>query len=648
VPKWGVTQEDRDPARPDRWPWKLEPRWLAPAKTITDPVHRHIHLTVLETALLSSPPMRRLARVRQLGTAHLVYPGAVHSRLAHALGTLRATQDLLDAIADARNSPHPPERDFLAGLGDEERAKTLAEATVAARLGGLLHDLCHVPFGHTIEDDLKVLIPHDANKARFDVLWAQLPEAARLALDTADGGALKDELLPLILSKAGQRCPECGEPDQQGETPPRYPFVGDIVGNTICADLIDYLHRDHHFTGLPVALGDRFLDGFYVMDADHVHFAKRMVVQVSRDGQPRADVLSELVKYLRYRYELSERVLNHHAKTAADAMLSKMLDMWTDDLFAFHAQDVHGRRVIPDAAIDDIGDVRERVRAADPTPVRAPDGRASSAGVLAIEDRVSAEVERLFRTRSDDGLLEQLAELPADARPGGARREAVRNLASDLLDRRLFKRAATAGGTGDRALADDIYAKFGSAQQRREIESAAMTFAGLPKEWRLVLWVPEPRMRMKIANVLCDNNGHVAPLHAIGDNDSDRVLEQHKRLWSVVVYAHPDLRSTIATPQGRRQQRQLMAALSYVRDRMDLALTDWEGLPVPTRRRFAVELVGEYGQLPRDRREKLVAAQSAALGAGTADDLLMTVWHEGQAAGFYKTAFPGAKIWTRR
>ena len=33
-----------------------------------------------------------------------------------------------------------------------------------------------------------------------------------------------------------------------------YPFVQDIVGNTICTDLIDYIQRDHLNTGLPLAL----------------------------------------------------------------------------------------------------------------------------------------------------------------------------------------------------------------------------------------------------------------------------------------------------------------------------------------------------------------------------------------------------------
>jgi uncharacterized protein len=185
MPKWGLTEEQRA-ARP----WGLDPTLLGPGKIITDPIHGDIYVNTLEALLLDSPPMQRLRRVRQLGTPHLVYPAAMHSRFSHALGTLRSAQDLLDAVADNRTGPrHTPDLlDEWAehGVLDDGRsvlAARFAEATVLARLGALLHDFCHVPLGHTIEDDLKVLIPHDANSGRFDRLWATLDEGGRRAVD---------------------------------------------------------------------------------------------------------------------------------------------------------------------------------------------------------------------------------------------------------------------------------------------------------------------------------------------------------------------------------------------------------------------------------------------------------------------------------
>jgi len=336
MPNWGLTEKQRSTQ-----PWELPEVLLAPCKTITDPVHGDVYLNKLESLLVDSPPMQRLRRVRQLGMTHLVYPGATHSRFSHALGTLRAAQDLLDAVW---NSPMNPQAKDLEGnlmeewanVGEDFLNAQFARATVLARLGALLHDLCHVPLGHTIEDDLKVLTSHDANEARFATLWQAMDKTARTAIENAP--ELFDELRVLIISK-----------DEYAKNfNSQYPFVSDIVGNTICGDLIDYIRRDHRNTGLPLALGNRFMDSFFVVPSSHPLFAKRMVISIERDGRLRSDIVSELVKYLRYRYELTERVLAHHAKTAADAMLGKLLELWYDDLWLSAAVD-YDKNHEPDA-----------------------------------------------------------------------------------------------------------------------------------------------------------------------------------------------------------------------------------------------------------------------------------------------------------
>lgn len=202
MPKWGLTSVGIGAG-----PWDLDENWLQPCKVVTDPVHQDIYLNVLETRLVDSAPMQRLRGVRQLGTAHLIYPGATHTRFSHALGSLRAAQNIMDAVAANRDGPRPADdlfkewstsRSKKDGL-PSEYDRRWAEVVVLARLGALLHDLCHVPFGHTIEDDLKVLTPHDANITRFQALWSELP---RDLLDLfEDRPRLKTALLPLIISK---------------------------------------------------------------------------------------------------------------------------------------------------------------------------------------------------------------------------------------------------------------------------------------------------------------------------------------------------------------------------------------------------------------------------------------------------------------
>jgi len=534
MPKWGLTAAQRGSS-----PWGIAEKWLQPGKTITDPVHGDIHVNRLEQAIIDSRPVQRLRRVRQLGTTHLVYPGATHTRLSHALGTLRAAQDLLDAVVDNRNRPGRTDDYFAewsattppAEAGEQTISqfdRELAKVTVLARLGALLHDLNHVPFGHTIEDDLEVLRPHDENSARLGRLWNQLPPEVLAAL-RAEGPTLEQQVKQLIVSKD----PDGNAwPDESFE----YPFVADIVGNTICADLIDYLQRDHAFTGLPIALGDRFKDDFYVSPSSEVHFPKqevhfpkKLVIRVTRHGHERHDVITELLKFLRYRYELSERALAHHAKLAADAMIGKLLEMRSDWLWWSEA---NVRQ--PAAAARHRKDI-DALRAA----MREIGGDELCKEITAgVEQRL----EHDFLAYGDDGLLEQLRDWgSADEAAEDGRRSAVGELASDVLDRRLYKRIGRADARHDIALSKRIYDKFGKRAPRRELEEAAARWAGLDRRWEVVLWLPSPKMRLKIAEVLVDHGGRINHLDRIARERAEDIYRAHESLWGVSAYVHPDV-----------------------------------------------------------------------------------------------------------
>jgi HD superfamily phosphohydrolase len=82
---------------------------------------------------------------------------------------------LLDIVVKQRDEPGAKpdlfrEWEREAEAGGWPYLKRVAEAIVLTRLGALLHDLCHVPFGHSVEDELRLLVPHDENRERFDAL----------------------------------------------------------------------------------------------------------------------------------------------------------------------------------------------------------------------------------------------------------------------------------------------------------------------------------------------------------------------------------------------------------------------------------------------------------------------------------------------
>lgn len=259
---------------------------------IRDPVHGDLYLTDEEMALLDTAAMQRLRGVRQLGTAYLVYPGAQHTRFEHSLGTLHLTSRLVAAIN--RNRELRPEG--LLGIApDEERI---------VRAAALLHDVTHIPSGHCIEDTRGMLERHDS-ASRY---LALLGEASELGTLLSRMG-IRREVLAVLL------------PDGT----PGYPEVPacwrELLSDTICADLLDYLKRDALFTGLNLAYDERVLS-YFMVDRASGH----LFVDVEKRGLLREDILSELLRVLEARYFFSERVYYHHAKVAAGAMIAQIVE----------------------------------------------------------------------------------------------------------------------------------------------------------------------------------------------------------------------------------------------------------------------------------------------------------------------------------
>jgi uncharacterized protein len=526
---WGLSKSMREMR-----PWGIAADWLAPAKTITDPVHGDIHLNRLEMAIVDSPPMQRLRRVRQLGTTHMVYPGASHSRFSHSLGAVKVAQMLLDRVVDQRNATRPVDDVFREWEQADQLGSRVAEATVLARLGALLHDVTHVPFGHSIEDDLMILESHDENESRFETLWGQLQPDARMRI--AD--TLKSLLKSIILSGWQKKHPEAS----LSTLAPQYAFVADIVGNTICADLLDYLPRDHLHVGLPAAFGDRYLSEFYVTPSS-ANYPSRMVIRIDRNGRTRNDVVSELFKCLRYRYELSERVLFHHAKLAADAMIGRALEAW---------------------------------------------GEIGGTGSSDADRKRAIEAEMI--KRGDDGLLEYLSQLPS----GNEQAKAASQLANALLERRLYKRAAT---FSDRSGAQKTYEMYAAPQARRAAEKDAAEYAGvLP--WQVLLWVPAPNMRMKLAEVLVRDGSTISSLKdwdKANDRRGREIYESHESLWVMSVFVDPNLSSEICAVILSRLQQEMTP----------VALTDSSGHRVASVATLASGRVADERELTKRKQSQL-------------------------------------------
>lgn len=225
--------------------------------------------------LLQCAELQRLRWIRQLGTANLVYPSANHTRFEHSLGTCHVAGRMLTQLE----------------VSDPELRRLV-------QVAALVHDVGHVPFGHTFEDERRIFPRHDG------------PE--RTAHFLGEGTQLGQSLAAL-----GLRQPLLGFFGAGGTPPP--PLVSDLVSGTICSDLLDYLARDAFFTGIRRTYDERLFRYFALRDG-------RLVLRLAKGGLRREDAFSEVVHLLRLRYTLTERVYFHHAKVSSGALISKLVE----------------------------------------------------------------------------------------------------------------------------------------------------------------------------------------------------------------------------------------------------------------------------------------------------------------------------------
>ena len=249
--------------------------------TVRDAVHGDIALSAEEAAVMDTLEFQRLRRIKQLGTSDLIYPTAVHTRFDHSLGTLQMAQRMVDS---------------LRARGHEIREEDARHI----RLAALLHDVTHVPFGHTFEDERKLFERHDQG-FRVDH-YLRSPESE----------------LAQCLERLGLAQPiyQMLSPKRRDTDPP---FKAQIVSSTLDADLFDYIRRDLMFTGLRQNYDERIFSYFALRDG-------ALVLDLEKNGVIRADGLSETLNLLRLRYTLAERVYYHHTKAATAAMLSKAVE----------------------------------------------------------------------------------------------------------------------------------------------------------------------------------------------------------------------------------------------------------------------------------------------------------------------------------
>jgi len=256
---------------------------------LRDPVHGLVSFEAEEEAivpaLLEARELQRLRRVRQTGLASLAYPGADHTRFAHAIGSACVMTKLVRRLRSIHE-----ELPYWQRLTTERARDALAAA--------LLHDVGHGPFSHLFEQVLPQARRHEA--------WT-----GEIVLDPSTD-------VNRILRRFDSGLPERVADLVQGKH--ELTFLAKAVSGTFDVDRCDYLLRDAHATG--VSYGS--------FDLDWLLRSLRFGVPVNDAAPPLAidgaKGIPAIESFLLARLFMFQQVYFHKTERASEWMLSRILE----------------------------------------------------------------------------------------------------------------------------------------------------------------------------------------------------------------------------------------------------------------------------------------------------------------------------------
>lgn len=234
-------------------------------KIINDPVYGFItinHSLIFD--IIAHPYYQRLRRIHQMAMAHLVYPGAVHTRLHHSLGAYHL---MCQAVSELKSKGTE--------ISDEE--------DVAVKAAILLHDIGHGPFSHALENRLAPGIHHEVlSLGIMHELNRCLNGRLTLAID-------------IFTNKYHK------------------PFLHQLISSQLDMDRMDYLTRDSFFTGVSEGVigYDRILK-MLVVHNDELMIEEKGIYSVE--------------KFLIARRQMYWQVYLHKTVLSAEKMLKKIIE----------------------------------------------------------------------------------------------------------------------------------------------------------------------------------------------------------------------------------------------------------------------------------------------------------------------------------
>lgn len=253
-------------------------------KVIRDSIHGDIQLSAIFSELIETPELQRLYNIKQLGLAHLVFPGAHHTRLEHSLGAYH----LAYKIADALNLD--PYEKKLVGIA------------------GLLHDVGHGPFSHTLESILRATFGVDHVDLTEKLILGQYDVFFSDEIDIISVDCISDVLkthnidpIEVVRLIRGDGC--------------KKRYLCQILNSAIDVDQLDYIIRDGYYTGVAYGTIDieRYVHTLMIKDDNDLAISKKGI------GVVESIFMARLLMY--------SSVYFHKTVRIAELMLSKAIEL---------------------------------------------------------------------------------------------------------------------------------------------------------------------------------------------------------------------------------------------------------------------------------------------------------------------------------
>ena len=336
-------------------------------------IHGSIKLEPLLVAVMDSPIVQRLRRLKQLGITEYVYPTANHSRFEHSLGVAHLAAEMCKKLGDGHipaSAEKPSERDIL-----------------CVKLAGLLHDIGHGPFSHSFEKLVDNFKHEDMSKKLLRIL---LTEQVHLSDFSAGGEKLDDEKDMLFIEEL---IDGAAPKDRKGRPREKW-YLYNIIANKasgVDVDRIDYLLRD-----AKCATGrDANFDWNFILDNAAVRMAKcdddpspYPVIAFARKSAV------EIWKIFQSRYDMFNQAYLHQCSIGREMLLSDLLR-------EFKALPEPACHVIPGKTVDEA--------AADPHSFIKLDDEIITRIIMRVEDceSAAASTEERAKLARIQGLLER-------------------------------------------------------------------------------------------------------------------------------------------------------------------------------------------------------------------------------------------------